>query len=210
MPYLKSPAETAAAIGVKTGGALPVGNDPMFAAMLDSCTATIERLLGTSLVRAGHIDKFKVRSRFPGNTVTFRLGAGFVVPESVVVTAPSGKVLNSDEYFLRSDLGSISIDDCRDGVWTFQYNAGFTHDSNTPPVFVGTPDWLRALVDAAATYWMRNARVEVRAAEGVSYHALQSGVARYLAGAIYGRYDRPRSPALFADEEKVVAVFNGA
>ena len=194
MPYLKSTADAAAALGASTGGAQPHLNDQRFTAMLEGSTAQIERLLGTPLERAGHIDTFLIDPRFVRNVEEFRLAAGFVDPVSVVVTDCFGEPLNSDRFTLNAEKGVVTIMQPRGGRYKVQYNAGFAVGSDN--VFLGTPEWLKSLVDQAATIWLRSIGTP-RAIEGLSYAQHMSVVYKQLAGAVYGRYQRPRYPAHF-------------
>jgi hypothetical protein len=197
MPFLKSPADVAAAIGASSGGRAPTGNDPTFIAMLHDSTARIENILNTPLELSGHEDTFMLDSRVPRKYEILRLAAGFVDPASVTVINPFGEPANSGDYTVNFELGSVILDAPAQGRWVIRYNAGFANDGNDPAIFIDTPDWLRSLVDRVAVGWFRTVSLNPKISENVSYVALMSSVYRGIAGAVYPRYDRPRSPAIF-------------
>lgn len=193
MSYLKSVADVAAVIGAQCGTGAPNATDVKFIAMLDDVHAHIENALNVpSLERFGYTDKFELLARFTHKTETFRLHAGFVEASSVEVTDPLGEVVNSDRLSINAELGTILIDDPIYGRYTIKYNAGFAADNSTPAIFIGTPSWLRGLVDHAAVLWFRSTQLKQAVQESISFAQMMAPVYREIASRIYGRYQRPR------------------
>lgn len=197
MPYLKTPRDVAVNIGATTGSNQSP-TDSKFIAMLDDVHAHIENSLNVpSLALAGYTDKFDLDARFIHNCETFRLKAGFVDPASLVVTDPSGDPVTSDRITLDAELGVFMLDQPRNGRYTVQYNAGFAAAEGDVSVYVGTPSWLRALVERPAVEWFRTVSFTAKAQENVSFEQTMAPIYRGISSTIYGRYQRPRARVLF-------------
>ncbi len=199
MAYLRTAAEVAAIIGVQCNGQSPVANDPKFIAMLDDAHARIEESLNIpSLALSGYSEKFNLESRFPHKTETFRLHAGFVKADSVVVTDPLGEAVNSDRLTIDAELGTVMIDDPIYGRYVIEYNAGFDVEDNDASLYAGTPSWLRRLVEQYAIQWFRTMVKVVTAPEGVSFSQMMAPLYKMISSSIYSRYQRPRVRVVFA------------
>lgn len=195
MGYIKSASAVAQANGVTAGGSSSVDNQPKFLAMLAGSTARIARMLETPLDRAGYLDVFELHARFVQKNEQFRLTAGFVVPDSVEITDPSGRPLNSDEYGLRADVGVVTVFSPLHGRYKVQYNAGFVSNDEQHPILQDTPEWMHALADQAGLLWLRHSTMNPTASENVSFGDVMNMVYRELSGSARGHYERPRSPA---------------
>jgi hypothetical protein len=204
MTYLKSPAELAASIGANSGGASPAPNDPRFISMLDSCMAKIEAVCETQLARASYIDQFRVSAEYHRNTVMFRTKAAFIDPATLVVTDPSGNTVNSDNYSVDKDKGTVLLDYPASGTYTIAYEAGFYLAGS---VLQGTPRALRALLDVFALHYQRSFRATV--SDKVPLHELLQPVYREIAALAYGRFQRPRTCLLEPARSTMTEIIDG-
>lgn len=202
MPHLKSAADVSAAIGALTGGRTPSFDNERFKAMLDGTTAQLERLLGTVLQQASYTDTFRVDTRYVRKIEELRLSAGFVDRASVVVTNAFGEPFNSDKIGMNAELGVVRVEGAEGGLIRVAYTAGFAVEDG---LFVGTPDWLRSLVDQACTIWMRTIGTPA-AIENLSYGQHMSMIYKQLVGSVHGRYLRPRFPANFPFDSESLPV----
>lgn len=205
MPYLKSFADIASAIGMTSGGSSPAASDQRFISMMDDVHSRIEVALNIpSLVYSGYVDSFDVL-RDSRNSVTFRLHAAFIEEASVVVTTPSGLPASSEDYSLDREYGTLRIDYPVAGRYSVQYNAGFKSDEDG--VYIDAPTWLRALTVAATAEWHRAVPSSAKMQGNVNPVEAMRPVYRYLSTAVYGRYQRPRTCVTYHATSRHSAAF---
>lgn len=204
MAVLRNPEEVASRIGMNVNGRAPVASEPKFRAMLENATTRIENALGSSLNRANRVDFFELAPNLNRNNETFRLGAAFLVPDSVVVTDPLGNPVNSDRFRVNYELGAVTVVRPCKGEWKVAYTAGFDKEAGDPAVYQDVPQWLVELVDVVSLGWARIMFAD-KTPDSVSYAALMNAIYRDIAGRVYSRFDRPRSPAHFPVHSEIVA-----
>jgi hypothetical protein len=203
MTILRNPEEVAQRIGLNANGRSPAPSEPKFRAMLENATTRICNSLSTPLELANRVDFFELGEDLRRNNETFRLGAGFVQRDSVVVTDPRGNPVNSDRYRVNYELGSVTVTrPCR-GEWKVAYTSGFAASTDDPAVYQDVPGWVVELLDTVSLGWARIMFAD-KLPDSVSYNALMNAIYRDIAGRVYSRYDRPRSPAHFPVHSETV------
>ena len=203
MAILRDPEEVAQRIGLNVNGKSPAPNEPKFRAMLENATTRIRNALSTPLELANRVDFFELGADLRRNNETFRLGAGFVQPGTVVVTDPYGNPVNSERFRVNYELGTVTVTRPCQGEWKVAYTSGFAATAADPAIYQEVPDWIVELVDMAALAWVRIMFAD-KVPDSVSYNALMNAIYRDLASRVYSRYDRPRSPAHFPVHSEVV------
>lgn len=224
---LMSPVEANAAIGVTCGGQAPGNDDSQLLAALRYMTPRLEGALNVlSLTRGNWVDNFYCSSmpcRGDRNEQSLLLSNGFVLPNTVVITAPDGTTQTAAELLALEDglEGNVDLDhgvvvlrSWMRGRYRVAYTSGFEEPAPPDPlpvppepeynpedaVLLNVPDFIKGIVSALLVRWFRSVYVNPKFAnKNVSYAQVDAVLSKEIYARVYEKYMRPRVGITFSE-----------
>lgn len=215
---LLSTSEAAGAIGAKCGGSSVGAESDELAFILNLITAKVEKAFEVeSLVRADMTDYARLTMPRYGVTSTerasIRLRNAFLTTDPVVVTDPSGIVVEGDDKIHRINRvdGIVILKTWITGTYTVTYKSGYAPEEAPLPedqpsgyvddyrVLQNIPAFMKSIASSMVVSWFRTQMLSPRLPKDkFNSAALNQAFQRDMTSLIYGAYMRPRSGMILA------------
>lgn len=141
-----------------------------------------------------------------------RLSNGFVVPDSITITAPDGTIVTAPEPIdANLDTGIVKLDSWSRGLYSVAYTSGFLPTDPPDPIPVdgsydpenrvlqNVPEFLKGITIGLMIMWYRTTMLQPKVSKEISYGQVDAALRRELYARIYEKYDRPRVAVTFSE-----------